>query len=246
MTTLRNTPILVFVALLSTTTLAVAGGGFGAGGGGGGRGGGGGSPESAAKFLARPDSAEKAPSPEGFLQRWLMLDPINNVNGVTQGPVQAAVKKEYFPNQFTVIPKDGDKATVGGTELTWHALDTKFYNFSTYHFGALIGKSTQANVLMWAVTVVNCPEEMRDVRLAIGSNDASVWWVNGQEVIGLYGDRQAVVDDAVSKRLTLKKGQNVIRAAIHNQQGMTDFCARLLDAEDKPITRVTINIGPVQ
>ena len=47
------------------------------------------------------------------------------------------------------------------------------------------------------------------MRLAIGSNAASVWWVNGKEVIGIYGDRQTVVDDGVSKRLTLKKGPNV-------------------------------------
>ena len=52
-----------------------------------------------------------------------------------------------------------------------------------------LNKNT-SNVLFWAVTVVNSPREMRDVRLAIGSNAASVWWVNGQEVIGIYGDRQ--------------------------------------------------------
>jgi hypothetical protein len=232
MTTLRKTSILVFAALFSSALLAMAGA----------RGGGSGNAASAANFLARPESAEKAPDANGFLQRWLILEPIP-ANGVTQGPVQAAVKKEYFPNQFTVIPKDGDKVTVDGTELTWHALDTKFYNFSTYHFGFLVNKPTTANVLMWGVTIVYSPEEMHDVRLAIGSNDASVWWVNGQEVIGLYGDRQAVVDDAVSKRLTLKKGPNIIRCAIHNQQGMTDFCARFLDAQDKPITGITIRLG---
>jgi len=234
MTTLRDTPILVLAALLSSALLAMAGVR------GGGRGGG--TAESAANFLARPDSAEKAPDASGFLQRWLILDPIP-ASGVTQNAVQAAVKKEYFPNQLTVVPHDGDKVTVDGTELTWHALDTKSYNFSLYHFGFLVNKPTTADVLMWGLTIVNCPEEMHDVRLAIGSNDASVWWVNGQEVIGLYGDRQTVVDDAVSRRLTLKKGQNIIRCAIHNQQGMTDFCARFLDAQDKPITGITINLG---
>ena len=47
---------------------------------------------------------------------------------------------------------------------------------------------------------------MPDVRLAIGSNAASVWWVNGKEVIGIYNDRQTVIDDGVSRRLTLQKG----------------------------------------
>jgi hypothetical protein len=82
-----------------------------------------------------------------------------------------------------------------------------------------------------------------EVRLAIGSNAASVWWVNGAEVIGIYNDRQSVIDDGVSKRITLKKGPNVIRAAIVNAGGATDFCARFLDAEDRPMTGLTINLS---
>ena len=85
---------------------------------------------------------------------------------------------------------------------------------------------------------------MRGVRLAIGSNAASVWWVNGQEVIGIYGDRQTVIDDGVSKRLTLKKGPNIVRAAIVNGGGATDFCARFLDADDKPLKGFTVSVGP--
>jgi hypothetical protein len=91
--------------------------------------------------------------------------------------------------------------------------------------------------------VVNCPTERKDVRLAIGSNAASVWWVNGQEVIGLYNDRQAVIDDGVSRRLTLKQGPNVIRCAIINAGGATDFCARILDAQDKPVTEITATLN---
>ena len=59
---------------------------------------------------------------------------------------------------------------------------------------------------------------MRNVRLAIGSNAASIWWLNGQEVIGIYGDRQAVIDDGVSKRVTLSKGLNTIRAAVDQRR----------------------------
>ena len=81
------------------------------------------------------------------------------------------------------------------------------------------------------------------MRLAIGSNAASVWWVNGQEVIGIYGDRQTVIDDGVSKRLTLKKGRNIIRCAVVNGGGATDFCARFLDANEKPIQNLTISAG---
>ena len=193
-----------------------------------------------APTLTRPVSPAKSPNADGFIQRWLLLEPID-ANGLTDSAVQGAVKKEHFPNQFTVIPQDGDKVTVGGAELTWHAVDTTNYNVNLYHFAYALGKRT-SNVLFWAVTIVNCPQEMRGVRLAIGSNAASVWWVNGTEVIGIYGDRQAVIDDGVSRRLTLRKGPNIVRCAVVNGGGATDFCARFLDAEDRPLKGFTVSV----
>jgi len=47
----------------------------------------------------------------------------------------------------------------------------------------------------------------------------------------------------VSKRLTLKQGANVIRAAILNAGGATDFCARFLDAQDRPIKNITVSLS---
>jgi hypothetical protein len=197
------------------------------------------------RFLTRPDSAEKAPNASGFLPRWLILEPIRVSGQLTDSAVQAAVKKEYFPNQFDVIPHDGDKVSAGNTELTWHAVETKDYNVNLYYFAHGLGKPT-SNVLFWAVTIVNCPEEMPGVRLAVGSNAASVWWVNGKEVIGIYGDRQTVIDDGVSKRLTLKKGKNVVRCAVVNGGGHTDFCARFLDPDERPLKGFTVSVGPVK
>ncbi len=195
-----------------------------------------------APSLARPVSAEKSPDAEGFLQRWLILEPIPVSGQLTDSAVQATVKKEYFPNQLAVIPHDGQTVALNGTNFTWHAVDTKEYNVNLYHFAYAIDKPT-SYVLFWAVTIVNCPEEMTGVRLAVGSNAASVWWVNGQEVIGIYGDRQTVIDDGVSKRLTLKKGPNVVRCAVINAGGATDFCARFLDMDEKPLKRVTLSVG---
>jgi hypothetical protein len=187
-------------------------------------------------------SAEKAPSADGFLQRWLILEPINIGNQQAEGASKAAVKVEYFPNQLTIMPRDGDKVTVNGQELTWRALDTTLYNVNLYHFAALQNKSASA-AMFWAVTVVNCPQDIPNVRLAIGSNASSVWWVNGQEVCGIYGDRQTVIDDGVSKRLTLKKGPNVVRCVVINGSGASDFCARFIDANDKPIKNFTLSLG---
>ena len=176
----------------------------------------------------------------GFIQRWLLLEPIRVPGQLTETAVRAAVEKD-FPVSSTPLPHDGDKLTVGDIEVAWHAVDTLNYNVNLYHFAYALNKPT-TNVLFWAVTVINSPREMKDVRLAIGSNAASVWWVNGREVTTLYNDRQAVIDDGVSKRLTLNKGANVIRVAIINAGGATDFCARFLDENDRPLTTLTATL----
>ena len=198
-------------------------------------------PRPPAASLSRPASPTKAPDAAGFLRRWLVLEPIRVSNQLTEAAVRTAVTTEYFPDQFAVVPRDGDEVAAAGAALVWHAVDTLNYNVNLYHFAYALNQPT-SNVLFWAVTIVEAPQEMVGVRLAICSNAASVWWVNGQEVIGIYNDRQSVIDDGVSKRITLKKGPNVIRAAIVNAGGATDFCARFLDADDKPVTALTVRL----
>jgi hypothetical protein len=195
-----------------------------------------------ATTLTHPSSAAKAPDAAGFLRRWLVLEPIKVPGQLTESAVRAAIGKEYFPNQLAVIPSDGQTVTVGDEPLIWHALDTTNYNVNLYHFAYALNKPT-SNVLFWAVTRVDVPREIRNVRLAIGSNAASIWWLNGQEVIGIYGDRQAVIDDGVSKRVTLNQGLNTIRAAVVNAGGATDFCARFLDADDHPVRGISVRLS---
>ena len=194
-------------------------------------------------LLVRPAATAKAPDAEGFLQRWMILEPIRVAGQLTDSAVQALVKTAHFPDQLTVVPRDNDTVKVGDGELAWHMVDTARYNVNLYHFATGLKKPT-SNVLFWIVTVVEAPREMSGVRLAIGSNAASVWWVNGAEVIGIYNDRQAVIDDGVSRRLVLEKGANVIRAAVVNAGGATDFCARFLDGDDRPIREITVSLPP--
>jgi hypothetical protein len=193
-----------------------------------------------APSLTRPVTPAKPAGADGFIQRWLLLEPIRVPGQLTESAVRTAVEKD-FPVPTDPLPDDGDKVKVGDSELAWHAIDTLNYNVNLYHFAYALNKPT-SNVLFWVATVVNTAREMSGVRLAIGSNAASVWWVNGREAAALYNDRQAVIDDAVSKRLTLKAGANVIRAAIINAGGATDFCARFLDENDRPITTLTATL----
>jgi hypothetical protein len=194
--------------------------------------------------LGVKESARTAPSADGFIQRWLILEPVST-SGDTQNAVQAAVKAERFADLRSKMPTAGQKVTIDGAELTWHAVDTDEYNVNLYYFAQAVGKSSN-NALFWVAVTVNCPQEMKNVRLAAGANSAAVWWVNGQEVIGTYGNRPAVIDDGVSKRLTLKQGPNTILGGVMNASGAADFCARILDEEGKPLKNFTVSVGEVK
>ena len=194
--------------------------------------------------LAKGGSAKVGP--EGFLSHWLLLEPIPGEGQVTESAIRAAVKKEYFPDQYSVLPYDGDKVKAGEAEYAWHAVDSSTHNVNLYHFAYFLGKPT-SNVVFWGVTVVDSPEDIPDVRLAVGSNAGSVWWVNGQETVALYGDIQTFIDDTASKKFTLKKGRNVVRFIVVNNRGMVDCCARFLDKDDQPLTRFTMSLpGPAK
>lgn len=192
-------------------------------------------------------SAVKDLDTAGFIQRWLILEPIPVPPQLGEAAVQAVVKKAYFEGPLTLMPREGERVTALDEPLAWHAVDTRDYNVNLFHFAHALGKPT-SNVLFWTVTGVDLPRELSGVRLAIGSNAASVWWLDGEEVIGLYNDRQTVIDDGVSKRVTLKKGVHVIRAAIVNGGGATDFCARFIDEDGNAVrgltTRITAEAAP--
>ena len=203
------------------------------------------SPRSIAPYFTPATSSPKTPDSDGFLQRWLLLDPMkkpNRSNTVfTDSYIRNVFSTGYFPDQFSVVPRDGDKVTVEGEELSWHALDSASFNVKLFRLAYGLNKTTYG-VIFWAVTVVNSPRERQNIRMAVGSNSASMWWLNGKEAVILSGDRRMVMDDCVSKRLTLMKGRNVIRGAVINGPGMSDFCVRFIDENDKPIKDVTVNL----
>jgi hypothetical protein len=202
-------------------------------------------PRSIAPYFTPATSAPKAPDAQGFLQRWLLLEPINKPNRTntvfTDTYVRAAFNTEYFPNQFTVVPKNGDRVKVGDQELAWHALDSANFDVKLFRFAYGLNKTTYG-VIFWAVTVANSPREMQNVRLAVGSNAASMWWLNGKEAVDLFTDRRMKMDDCVSKRLTLNKGRNVIRGAVINGPGLSDFCVRFIDENGAPIKDITLSL----
>jgi hypothetical protein len=202
------------------------------------------STRSLAPYFTLATKKKKTPDSEGFIQRWLLLEPINKPNRrnnvLSDSYIRTALTTEYFPNQFTILPKDGESVKAGDQELTLHALESTNFNVKLFRFAYGLNKQIYG-VIFWAVTVVNCPEEMKNVRMSVGSNASSMWWLNGKEVAMLSGDIHMVVDDYVTARLTLNKGKNIIRGAVINGPGMSDFCVRFLDEKGKPVRNITIS-----
>ncbi len=196
------------------------------------------------KYFTPATKTKSTPDADGFIQRWLLLEPIEKLNRSNTVFTDSYLRKTfdtlYFKDQFTILPKPGQTVKVGKKKLAWHALDSKLFNVKLFRFAYGLNKP-EYGVIFWAVTVVNAPEDMKDVRLAVGSNSASMWWLNGQEALLLSGDRRMVMDDCVSKRITLKKGKNILRGVVINGPGMSDFCVRFLDEKGEPVKNITIS-----
>lgn len=213
------------------------------------------------KYFMPAGQEATAPDAEGFIRRWSVLEPISKPNRsntvFTDSYLRKIFAETYFAKQMTILPKDGQKVKAkfekveqpadfrrapqgpqkvitGEETLRWHKIDSKTYNLKLLRFGEHELKRLYG-VIYWVVTVIDCEEEMHGVRLSVGSNAASQWWLNGEEALLLSGDRRMVADDAMSHRLTLKKGQNIIRGAIINGPGMSDFCVRIVDENGKVI-----------
>jgi hypothetical protein len=209
------------------------------------------------------------PDANGFIRRWMLLEPIDyNVRSntiLTDTYLNENLNKQYFKGQFDdkKLPRDGEKVSAIGIALAggpadtrmqmgpaqtkevkqtlkWHAVESESYNVKVFRFAEANGCQPY-NSLFWGVTVIDCPEEMDGVRLAIGSNGASMWWLNGDRVLTLDGDRRMVEDDCVSQRLTLKKGRNILRFALVNGPGLSDLCARFIDEKGNPVKNYSIN-----
>jgi len=104
--------------------------------------------------IIRPATASKPAAAGGFLQRWLILEPIAVPGQLTDSAVRTTVSRDYFPDQLTALPKNGDTVTVDGKPLLWHAVDTTNYNVNLFHFAA--GLKKPKGGLPWENPAVRC------------------------------------------------------------------------------------------
>jgi hypothetical protein len=175
---------------------------------------------------------------EGYIRNWLALPAIelDEKAGTHEEDSQKDFfNKEFFPKQKTATPADGDKVKIGSKEVAWKAkqIDDSIWNFEE-----------QDNSLYLGVTYVVCENDIPDVKLSIGSDDSSLWILNGAEVIRVYSGRAVEKDQDASKPVTLKKGKNVLYMATINGGGPTGCCARFIDKDGKAVKGIQISVTP--
>ena len=220
-----------------------------------------------APYFSTPTEEAIQPDDRGFIRRWLLLEPISKPNRGNTVFVDSYVRTNldtgWNKGEFK-LPVDGQKETmtvevqkpvdmsqgrqmwgvepeteIKKVKLTWHALDSKLFNVKLYRYA--VGTETgRYGLICRCVTVIDCPEDIENVRLAVGSNSASMWWIDGEEALILSGDRRMVMDDGVSKRITLKKGRHILTGAVINGPGMSDFCVRFVDEQGNPVMNYNI------
>ena len=182
-----------------------------------------------APYFCAPSSEAMQPDEKGFIRRWLLLEPIAHETRTNTVFVDSYVR-QYLDTGWNKgdfkLPQDGKDG--------WHALDSRLFNVKLYRYA--VGTETgRYGMICRVVTVIDVPEDIECVRLAAGSNSASMWWIDGEEALILSGDRRMVMDDGASRRLTLKKGRHILSGSIINGPGMSDFCVRFIDEEGNPV-----------
>ena len=180
--------------------------------------------------LVPMNAAPAQPDKQGFIRRWRLMEPIA-VDVRSNVIFTDSWLRNKFSEELANLPKQ--------KKAKWYTLDSENYNMKLFRFAEKYGKQTYGS-FFWCETIVDCDEEIQDVRLAVGSNGASMWWVNDEEVLLLEGDRRMVEDDGVSHRLTLKKGCNILRGAIINGPGLSDMCVRFINEKGLPVKKYLV------
>ena len=189
-------------------------------------------------FQSKLAAEDFAPDKEGFIRDWLLLSPIqlaSDSDGAT------AIEKNQLPDEGSLKPKAGDKATVNGKELTWKKVkaDDYFLDLNA------IAKDQTDRTVAYAVCYVRAEEERTGLQLKMGSNDQGKVYLNGKLLLKTSEPRPLQQDEDVARNLTLNKGINVVVFKIFNEGGSEwQGCLRFTDANGKAVKDLVIRVEP--
>jgi hypothetical protein len=175
---------------------------------------------------------------EGFIRYWLILSPLPSEKERASGAEVAALR---LPNEADMKPKPGENVMYKGKQYAWtkHSAPEYFIDFKKF-----VGDQKSDNVFAYAVAYVSCEEEIRDVKVLAGTNDAGRVYINGKVVFSHEKPRSLEPDASIVNGITLVKGQNVIILKVANETGNWGGCLRFMDKNGTPIRHLLLSSMP--
>jgi hypothetical protein len=175
---------------------------------------------------------------EGFIKYWLVLAPIPSEKEMAGG---AEVAASRLPDEARLKPRPEERVKVKGKEYAW-----KRYRTSTFDldFKKAVEGERGEDVLGYAVCYVHAPEERRDVKLYVGTNDQGRVYLNGRAVLTHEKPRSLKKDHDVVAGLTLLKGENTVILKVANERGNWQGCLRFGDKAGTPMVDLHVTTTP--
>jgi hypothetical protein len=174
---------------------------------------------------------------DGFIRNWLILAAIPLEAGQSGAD---GLAKEQLQGEAKLKPKEGDKITVGGKDLTWKKHQANDYFFDLNGF---VGQQTE-NSVAYAVCYVNAEDEMKDLKLKVGSDDQAKVYLNGKQLLNQPEARALEKDQDTVENVTLNKGANVLVFKVVNEGEDWSGCLRFVDKDGNPVKNLKISLAP--
>ncbi len=165
----------------------------------------------------------------GFLQRWHLLGPFDNRDGVGFAKV--------YPPEIGKLDLTAPQTGKDDAKLTWIAHVTAD-PYGVVDLNKAVGKHMGATG--YALAIVTTPAE-RPVELRAGSNNAIKLFLNGQELFGREEYHHGMRMDQHIGRGVLKAGRNTILVKVSQNEQKDDwaqgwtFQLRVCDAVGGPV-----------
>jgi hypothetical protein len=156
---------------------------------------------------------------EGFIRNWLVLAPLaleNEDSGATE------IDKDQLKDEAKLTPKEGEKVKHGGKELAWKKHKTADYFID---FRESFGGERGEDAAGYAVAYVICSDEMKGLKIQMGSNDQAKVYLNGTCVVK-FGETRTLDKDQDSAEVALKKGCNAVVFKVINEKNNWQGCLR--------------------
>lgn len=186
---------------------------------------------------SRPVLETFEPDEYGYIRHWLVLAPIPLAEGQSglDGLNKVGVKDEG-----KVTPKEGEKVTVDGKEYTWKKCQS---TESHLDFNEFLGGQKE-DCVAYAVCYLWVEDEVKNLKMKMGSDDQAKVWLNGTEVLKFEEPRPLTKDQDTAENITLKKGRNVIVFKVVNEKIDFSGSIRFVDANDAPFKGFKISVSP--